>query len=67
MIKANMDIRQAARTKGVYLWRIADHLGLQDSNFARILRKELAADEKTKIFAIIDTLAKEDRGQAEGY
>lgn len=60
MIKANMDIRQAARTKGVYLWQIADRLGLQDSNFARILRKELAADEKTKIFAIIDALAKKE-------
>ena len=57
----NMDIRQAAAGAGVRLWQIADAIGLNDGNFSRKLRKELPEDEKQKIFAIIEDLAKEGR------
>lgn len=57
----NNDIRKAARVAGVFLWQIAEELGMTDGNFSRRLRKELPGAEKEKIFAIIERLAKEER------
>jgi len=54
----NRDIRQAAGGAGVKLWQIADELGINDGNFSRKLRKELSAEEKAKIFEIIEHLSK---------
>ena len=56
---ANLDIRAAAVSAGVKLWRVADALGIADASLSRKLRKELPAAEKAKIFAIIEDLAKE--------
>lgn len=55
----NQDIRQAAQGSCVKLWRIADALGIADSSFSRKLRKELPAEEKKRIFEIIDKLSQE--------
>ena len=55
----NMDIKSRAKNKGVYLWEVADKLGVIDCNFSRKLRKELPQDEKQKIFDIIDQIAAE--------
>ncbi len=49
----NLDIRKEASNAGVKLWQIAEKLGINDGNFSRKLRKELKAEEKTKIRAII--------------
>ena len=57
----NLDVRQAAASAGVRLWQIANAIGLNDGNFSRKLRKELPAEEKRKIFGIIERLAKEGR------
>lgn len=57
----NNDIRKAAMVAGVFLWQIAEELGMTDGNFSRRLRKELPGAEKEKIFAIIERLAKEER------
>ena len=59
MVK-NCDIRDAALSKGVRIWQIADELGIADFNLSRRLRKELPDEEKEKIFAIIDRLAQEN-------
>lgn len=56
----NKDVRVYAREKGVYLWQIAESLGIADSNFSRKLRKELPEEIKKKIFKIIDALAAEE-------
>ena len=56
----NCDIREAAATSHVYLWQVADSLGIADSSFSRKLRKELPRAEKEKIFRIIEELAKEE-------
>lgn len=56
---ANLDIRTAAAACGVRLWQIAEELHIADCNFSRKLRKELTAEEKAKIFAIIDRLETE--------
>lgn len=56
---ANKEIRSRAAEKGVYLWEIADKIGLRDSSFSRKLRKELPENEKQHIFKIIDKIAAE--------
>ena len=55
----NVDIRNAAGSHGLKLWQIADALGMSDSVFSRKLRKELPQEEKEKILAVIEKLAKE--------
>ena len=54
----NQDIRRAAAGNGVFLWQIADVMGIADSSLSRKMRKELPEDEKRKIFRIIQELAK---------
>lgn len=58
---ANENVKIFAKEKKVYLWRVAEHMGIQDSALSRKLRKELPPEEKERILAAIDRLAKEDR------
>lgn len=60
-MKANTDIREYAKAKGVKLWQIAGVLHIYDSNFSRKLRFELLQEEKERIFAIIDELAEQKK------
>lgn len=55
----NKEIRVAAKNAGIRLWEVAEAYGINDNNFSRKLRKELPQEEKNKILAIIDKLAKE--------
>lgn len=55
----NQDIRRAAAGAGVKLWQIAEALGIADCSMSRKLRRELPAEEKEKIFSIIQELAQE--------
>lgn len=64
-MRANADIRAEAKRNGVFLWEIAIRYGVNDGNFSRKLRKELPPEEKEKIVAIIQELAREHRGGAE--
>lgn len=59
----NIDVRQHASNQGVKLWEIADHMGMQDSNFSRKLRKELSNEEKQKIIEAINCVAMQKRGE----
>ena len=56
---ANLDIRAAAVSHGVRLWRIAEELGIADASLSRKLRKELPQEEKEQMMAIIQRLSKE--------
>ena len=56
---SNQDIRRMAAGAGVKLWQIADALGIADCSLSRKLRKELAREEKEKIFSIIQRLSQE--------
>lgn len=55
----NKDIREYAKKHNVRLWQIANALHINDGNFSRKLRVELAEDKKAEIKAIIDKLATE--------
>lgn len=56
-MRANNDIRTYAKSKGVYLWEIAESLGILDAALSRKLRRELPQAEKERIFKIIDGIA----------
>ena len=58
----NREIRQSAKEKGVYLWQLAECVGLTDSNFSRKLRRELPDEECERILRLIDELAAEREG-----
>ena len=53
---ANGEIKQAAKNCKVKLWQIGEHLNMRDSNFSRMLRKELDTEVKAQIFSIIEQL-----------
>lgn len=55
----NEEIKRKAKISGVWLWQIAEALGIADCAFSRKLRRELPDEEKEKILAIIDELKKE--------
>lgn len=60
MEKANKDIRTAARENGVFLYLIAERLGIQESYLCKKMRHELSANEKKKVMEIIKKLSEED-------
>ncbi|NCA68442.1 MAG: hypothetical protein EOM87_10340 [Clostridia bacterium] len=49
----NLDVKLEAAGAGIKLWQIADKLGITDSSFSRILRRELSPEYKQKIRHII--------------
>ena len=59
----NSDVRKSAKDNGVALWQIADALKISEPTMTRKLRRELSADEKAKIYAIIDELAAEKQNK----
>ena len=61
MNRANMDIRQFAKEKGVFLWEVAQRYGCNDGNFARRLRTELPKKEKEIIRQYIKEIAEEHK------
>ena len=54
MIKKNVDVRKAAKDSGVFLWEIADKLGVSEPTLNRWLRKEMPDSQKAKFFAAIE-------------
>ena len=51
--QANKDIREAAASAGVFLWQVAEAIGVTDGTFSRKLRRELPDDDKAAILQII--------------
>lgn len=57
MTFANTEIKLAAKNNSVFFYEIAEKLGMIDTAFSRKLRRELPADEKQRILAVIDEIA----------
>ena len=51
--QSNKDIREAAASAGVFLWQVAEAIGVTDGTFSRKLRRELPDDDKAAILQII--------------
>lgn len=54
--RANFDIRIAVSSAGLYLWQVAETLGITDATFSRKLRRELSDTEKAAILAAVEKL-----------
>lgn len=52
----NFDVRKAIEDAGLYKYEIAEALGVCDSGFSKMLRKELPEEKKKEIFGIIERL-----------
>lgn len=61
----NADIREAAKQKGVYLYTIADKLGISEPTMTRLMRRELPEEKKTQIKEIIAEIAAEQQNNAD--
>ncbi|WP_195411003.1 hypothetical protein [Ruminococcus sp. BSD2780120874_150323_B10] len=46
-MRANLDIRAAAKSAGVKLWEIADYFGISEPTVTRKLRHELPQGRET--------------------
>ena len=53
------EVKQLAKQNGVYLWQIAEKLGINDGNFSRKLRKPLSDEDTARVHAAIDQLKAE--------
>lgn len=54
----NVEVRAAYMTHGIRQWELAGELGLSETHFSRKLRYELPPEEKERILAAIEKLAK---------
>ena len=57
----NPELRRYLREKGVFLWMIAEKMGISEPTISRKLRHELTAKELAEFKTVIDEIA-EERG-----
>lgn len=62
--QSNKDIREAAASAGVFLWQVAEAIGVTDGTFSRKLRRELPDDDKAVILQIIQQLSSSAKSQS---
>lgn len=55
----NTDVRQYAKSRSIYLWQIAEALGISEPTMTRRMRTELPEQDKQTLFQIIDNLAEQ--------
>lgn len=63
MIKRNTEIRAAAKSAGVFLYEIAEKLGVSEPTFNRYLRKELSEAMKAKLLTAIEEIKREHENE----
>ena len=63
MVKRNTEIRAAAKSAGVFLYEIAEKLGVSEPTFNRYLRKELPEGLKAKALAAIEEIKREHENE----
>lgn len=53
----NKDLQMLAMGKGVKQWQLAEEIGVAESTFCRMLRRELKPEMREKVLAAINKLA----------
>lgn len=53
------EVKQLAKENGVFLWQIAEKLGINDGNFSRKLRKPLSDADTEKVLDAVEQLKQE--------
>ena len=56
-MRANEDVRAAAKKAEVPLWMVANHVGISEPTLTRWLRVDLTAEKRDLIMAAIKTLS----------
>ena len=56
LLKANQNVREAAKLAGVHHWEIALEIGVSEQTLVRWLRTPLDADSERKVLLAIETL-----------
>lgn len=64
MAKANNDIRERAQRERIYLYEIANAIGVSEPTLIRKLRYELPLEEKNKYFEAIERIKSEQKAGA---
>lgn len=59
IIRRNLEVRLAAKNAGVFLYEIAEKLGVSEPTFNSYLRKELSDGMKAKVLAAIEEIEQE--------
>ena len=54
MERKNEDLKQAARAKGLPLWKLAELAGISEATMTRKMRRELPEHERAKFFELIN-------------
>lgn len=63
IIRRNLDVRSAAKNAGVFLYEIAEKLGVSEPTFIRYLRKELSDSMKAKVLVAIEEIKREHENE----
>lgn len=50
----NNEVRKRITDESLKYWEVSQAYGLHESNFSRLLRKELNKEQKEKVFAAIE-------------
>lgn len=53
----NLDVRNYAKKKSVYLYEVAEVLNISEPTIMRWLRADLSDERKSELFKAIDTVA----------
>lgn len=53
------EVKQLAKENGVFLWQIAEKMGINDGNFSRKLRKPLSDSDTAKVLNAVEQLKNE--------
>ena len=64
-MRANADVRKAARIADIPQWRICERLGISEPTLTRWLRFELPEDKRQRILNAIDELSREQENGGE--
>lgn len=57
--KANNEIRCMMKERGIFMWQVAQELGVSEPQFVRWMRVPLSPERERLILEAIDKLAKE--------
>ncbi|CAH0177885.1 hypothetical protein SRABI84_01349 [Peribacillus simplex] len=53
---ANLELRERIKSSKVYMYQIADALGIHENTLYRLLRKELPISKKTEMLNVLNEL-----------
>lgn len=62
---SNLDVRSEIKNAGFFHYAVASEMGISETTFCRMLRKELPLDTKLQIYAAIGRLKDRRKQDAE--